>query len=216
MTRPDDERTAAKPRPATRATRLAVGTAMMAGERVRGDVRAAGDRSLALVVGLLVKTRNEAIRRTGTATTRVRDVIVEAERRGQESLAGGRQEANALADGAVQSAVAWAQVKVVPQIIDDLVPHIISDVMPRLIDGALPEIKARVIPALLDDLTNDPQIRELILSHSRGVMGQVTEQLRTGTSNADDRFEATAHRLLGRNDKTVAAGSKNANDIRKD
>ena len=73
-----------------------------------------------------------------------------------------------------------------------------------------------MIPALLDDLTNDPQIRELILSHSRGVMGQVTEQLRTGTSNADDRFEATAHRLLGRNDKTVAAGSKNANDIRKD
>jgi hypothetical protein len=93
------------------------------------------------------------------------------------------------------------QINVMPQVIDGLVPHLISDVMPRLIDGALPEIKARVIPVLIDDLANDPQVRELILAQSRGVLGQVTEQVRAGTTRADDRFEAAAHRAFGRADK---------------
>ena len=121
--------------------------------------------------------------------------------------------ATSIIDGTVGGAVGWAQVNVVPQIVDDLVPHLISDVVPRLIDGALPEIKARVIPALIDDLTNDPRVRELILAQSRGVLGQVTEQLRTGTARADDRFEATAHRVFGRNDKSPGTG-KGVNEAR--
>ena len=182
-------------------TTVAIGTAMMAADQVRDGVRAVGERSLSTATGWLraARTRSEA------AQSRLRAAVDQAERRGRETLGSRRNDASAMVDtrvdGAVSGVLGWAQVNVMPKLVDDLVPHLISDVMPRLIEGAIPEIKNRVIPVLIDDLTNDPRVRELILAQSRGVLGQVTEQIRTGTTQADDRFEIAAHRVFRRSDK---------------
>jgi hypothetical protein len=101
---------------------------------------------------------------------------------------------------------------VLPKFIDDLVPHLISDVMPKLIDGALPDIRDRVVPVIIDDLTTDSRVQELILNQSRGVLGQLADQLRTNTVRADERLEAAARRVVARNDKGTVA--KGLNDIR--
>lgn len=189
-----------------RVTTVAIGTAMMAADQVRGGVRAVGGRSISAAIGFLDAARERADR----TRAKLSAAVDHAERRGRETLDGRRHDASALVDttvdGALTGVLGWTQTNVMPKLVDGLVPHIISDVMPRLIDGAMPEIKNRVIPVLIDDLTNDPRVRELILAQSRGVLGQVTEQIRTGTTQADDRFEIAAHRVFRRSDKGANAG----------
>lgn len=187
--------------------RLAVGTAVIAGEQVRGGMRSVGGRTAAVMVGLL----GRAVIQTGQARDKLFEVMDDAERRGQETLAARQQGAVRLANATFADAMSWAQVKVVPQFVDDLVPHLISDVMPRIIDGALPEIRDRVIPVIIEDLTTDARVQELVLAQSRGVIGQLAEQLRTNSVRADDRLEAAAQRVVGR-DKS--ATTKGLNEIR--
>ncbi len=186
---------------------LAVGTAVIAGEQMRGGVRSVGGRTASVMVGLLSK----AVTQTEQARDKLFEVMDDAERRGRETLAARRQGAASLVNTRVEDAMSWAQVKVVPQFIDDLVPHLISDVMPRLIDGALPEIRDRVVPVIIEDLTTDSRVEELVMAQSRGVIGQLAEQLRTNSVRADDRLEAAAHRVVGR-DKSATA--KGLNEIR--
>lgn len=186
---------------------LAVGTAVIAGEQMRGGMRSVGGRTAAAMIGLLSK----AVTQTEQARDKLFEVMDDAERRGRETLAARRQGATLLVNTTVEDAMSWAQVKVVPQFVDDLVPHLISDVMPRLIDGALPEIRDRVVPMIIEDLTTDARVQELVLAQSRGVIGQLAEQLRTNSVRADDRLEAAAHRVVGR-DKN--ATTKGLNEIR--
>ncbi|HEU0238676.1 MAG TPA: hypothetical protein VFR11_05270 [Micromonosporaceae bacterium] len=189
-------------------TELAVGTAVIASEQVRGGARAVGGRAAAVFVGIAVKTRE----RTDRAREMLTIAIDDAERRGRDTIASRRQGASGLVDATIDDALAWAQVKVLPKFIDDLVPHLISDVMPKLIDGALPDIRDRVVPVIIDDLTTDSRVQELILNQSRGVLGQLADQLRTNTVRADERLEAAARRVVARNDKGTVA--KGLNDIR--
>ncbi len=200
--------TSAGPRSAqVKLAQLAVGTAVIAGEQMRGGVRSVGGRTASVMVGLLSK----AVTQTEQARDKLFEVMDDAERRGRETLAARRQGAASLVNTRVEDAMSWAQVKVVPQFIDDLVPHLISDVMPRLIDGALPEIRDRVVPVIIEDLTTDSRVEELVMAQSRGVIGQLAEQLRTNSVRADDRLEAAAHRVVGR-DKSATA--KGVNEIR--
>jgi hypothetical protein len=179
-----------------------VGSAMIAVDQMRGGMRSAGAKASSMGMGFVkkVKDRNDETR------AGVRAAVTEADRRGRTGIHERRSGASGLVDSTVSAALGWAQVNVVPQLVDGLVPHLISDVVPRVIDGALPEIRARVVPAVIDDLTNDPRVRELILAQSRGVLGQVTEQVRTGTARADDRAEAAAHRVFGQTDKDGNVG----------
>jgi len=186
---------------------LAVGTAVIAGEQVRGGVRSVSGRTASAMFGLLAR----AVIQTEQARDKLFEVMDDAERRGRETLAARRQGAASLVNTTVGDAMSWAQVKVVPQFIDDLVPHLISDVMPRLIDGALPEIRDRVVPVIIEDLTTDSRVEELVMAQSRGVIGQLAEQLRTNSVRADDRLEAAAHRVVGRDKNATAKG---LNEIR--
>jgi hypothetical protein len=165
------------------------------------------------VLGLAAEAKD----RTDRARVRLFEVIDDAERRGQATLDARRVGATYLVDATIDDAMAWAQVKVLPRFIDDLVPYLISDVMPKLIDGALPEIRDRVVPVIIGDLTTDERVQELILAQSRGLLGQIADQLRTNSTRADDRLEAAAHRVVGRNDKgpaPKAQTSKGLNEIR--
>ena len=61
----------------------------------------------------------------------------------------------------------------------------------------MPEIRASVLPAVVDDLTNDPKVRELVTEQSRGAIEDAAHSVRTATAHADDRVENAFRRLVG-------------------
>ncbi len=128
---------------------------------------------------------------------RLSRLVLDARTAGEATLSAGRAEADALVRTGVADGIAWAQAQAVPQIVDGMVPHLVDTVMPQLIEGALPEIRARVLPVVIDDLTNDPRLRELVMEQSRGVVGEAAHQVRSATANADDRVETAFRRLVG-------------------
>lgn len=194
-------------------SRIALGGALIAGDHVRDGVRSVGGLTASVLLGLIDRTREG----TDRARDKLLDVMDDADRRGRDTVAARRHEATELVNTTVEDAVSWAELKIVPQLIDDLVPHLISSVVPRIIDGAMPEIRERIIPVIIGDLTTDDRVQELILAQSRGVLGQLAEQLRTNTVRADDRLEAAAQRVAGRSEKSGAAkgnAAKDFNEIR--
>ncbi len=96
----------------------------------------------------------------------------------------------------MHDSIAWAQNTGVPQMLDGLLPHLIDEVMPRLIDGALPDIRTRVLPIVIEDLTKDPRVRDLMVEQGRGVVGEAAQQLRATAASADDRVESVFRRLV--------------------
>jgi hypothetical protein len=129
---------------------------------------------------------------------RARGRLADAERTGRATVAASREDAVLFLRAAVDNGVSWAQVQVVPKLVDGLVPHLVAEVVPRIIEGAIPEIRGRVLPVVIEDLTEDPRVRELVLEQSWGAVGEAAERLRTSTSTADDRVESAFHRLIGR------------------
>jgi len=194
-------------------SRIALGGALIAGDHLRDGVRSVSGLTASMLLGVIDRTRE----RTDRAREKLLDVMDDADRRGRDEFAARRHEATELVNTTVEDAVSWAEVKIVPQLIDDLVPHLISSVVPRIIDGAMPEIRERIIPVIIGDLTTDDRVQELILAQSRGVLGQLAEQLRTNTVRADDRLEAAAQRVVGRSERSTAAkgnAAKDFNEIR--
>jgi hypothetical protein len=126
----------------------------------------------------------------------LRRVAGEARKRGETAVAAGRADASAFLQANVADGIAWAQARAVPQIVDGLVPHLVDKVVPRLIDGAMPEIRSRVLPIVIEDLTKDPRVRDLVVEQGRGVVGEAAQQLRTTTATADDRVESAFRRLV--------------------
>ena len=131
----------------------------------------------AMLPGVDVPRRSLA--RSRAALGRMGD---QARRRGQAAVTAGRADASEFLQSSVADSVAWAQTKVVPQIVDGLVPHLVDAVVPRLIEGAMPEIRTRVLPIVIEDLTKDPQVRELVVEQGRGVVGEAAQQLRATTA----------------------------------
>jgi hypothetical protein len=156
-------------------TRMAAFTAAMAGSLPGADLPR---RSLA---------------RSRDALRRVTD---DARERGAATVAAGRADASAFLRTGVHDGITWAQHTGVPQMLDGLLPHLIDEVMPRLIDGALPEIRTRVLPIVIEDLTKDPRVHDLVMEQGRGVMGDAAQQLRASTATADERVESAFRRLV--------------------
>jgi hypothetical protein len=132
---------------------------------------------------------------------RIDRMVAEARDRGAAAVAESRADATAFVQTTVNDAIAWAQAQAIPQIVDGLVPHLVDSVVPRIIDGAMPEIRSRVLPVVIDDLTNDPQVRDLMVEQGRGVVGEAAEHLRSTTASADDRVESAFRRLARRSDE---------------
>ncbi|MFC7479260.1 hypothetical protein ACFQX7_03175 [Luedemannella flava] len=117
--------------------------------------------------------------------------------RGRASLALGRADAIVFVRRTVDDGLRWAEGQAVPRIVDALVPHLVAEVVPRLIDGAIPQIRERVLPVVIEDLTADEGVRDLMVAQGRGVIGDTAEQLRESTAQADDRVESAIRRLFG-------------------
>jgi hypothetical protein len=199
----------AAPDSGTHPARLALGMAVLAAERLRPGSPA--NDAFATGVGLLQHTAAEArtlVRRVMRPSMRIASrtvdiasylsgsdsprrslsrsreiigrVVSEARRRGEATVAAGRADATAFVEANVNDGIAWAQTRVVP----------------RLIDGALPEIRARILPVVIEDLTNDPRVRELVLEQSEGVVNEATQHLRSTTAAADNRVESAFRRFV--------------------
>ncbi len=150
----------------------------------------------------------EASRRTlSRSRDRVGRAVLDARRIGAATVAAGRADATEFVQQTVSDGLAWAQARAVPQIVDGLVPHLVDEVVPRIIDGALPEIRDRVLPVVIEDLTTDPQVRDLVREQGMGVVGEAAQHLRTTTSSADDRVESAFRRLVRSPQPEDEAGS---------
>jgi len=202
---------------------MVLGMAVLAGERLGAQAPYHG--GVATAVGLLRQgstAAQRAVDRVGSMSRRAaegagrrmarlpgagrlrepwrltRDRLAEAERLGRTTVAASREDAVAFLRSTVDDGVSWAQVQVVPKIVDGLVPHLVAEVVPRIIDGAMPEIRGRVLPVVIDDLTTDPRVREMVTEQTRGVVGEATDSLRHSTATADDQIESAFRRLIGR------------------
>jgi hypothetical protein len=207
--------------------RLALGLAVLATERVRpvpvvhsglnlavGVAEASTARARAFAGRVAAPARRAAGRAKrvagavpgaallATPVERARERLVNATElarlRGAATVGRGRAEAVTFLRGALVDSTGFAQREVVPGIVDDLVPHLVEQTLPRLIDGALPAIRAQVLPVVVDDLTNDPKVRDLVAEQGRGLIGEAAQELRDNTATADDRIESAFNRLLRR------------------
>jgi uncharacterized RDD family membrane protein YckC len=88
--------------------------------------------------------------------------------------------------------------EVAPQLVDALMPRIEAEVAPRLVDALLPKIRAEVVPTILEDIVDDPRVRDLIREQSAGLFLDVLESLRENMADADNIVERIGRRLVRR------------------
>jgi hypothetical protein len=136
------------------------------------------------------------VRSIALSRARLSKVVARARRRGEATVAAGRADAEAFVKSSVAETLTWAQAQAVPQIVDGLVPHLVDEVVPRLIEGAMPEIRAKLLPVVIDDLADSPQLRDLMMEQGKGVVGDAADHLRTTTATADDRVESAFRRMV--------------------
>jgi len=86
--------------------------------------------------------------------------------------------------------------EVAPQLVEQLMPYLTQEAIPKIMDGAMPYIRTAVMPVILEDLTHDPEVREMIAEQGRGVLTDATMQLRETSATADDRVENGFRRLF--------------------
>ncbi|MEU7822574.1 hypothetical protein [Catellatospora sp. NPDC049133] len=127
-----------------------------------------------------------------------RDVVTAAGLRGRDTLVSSRAAAAVALRDTVDESLTWVEKSIVPRMVDNLMPYLINSVVPRLVEGAIPEIRRKVIPVVIDDMTRDPRLQELITEQSRGVLASATDELRETSATADDRIESSFRRVFHR------------------
>jgi hypothetical protein len=202
--------------------RFALGVAVLAGERIgRG---AAPSDAVVMGVGLLQEAAEEvaslarrvlgapvraALRplaqlsassdsQASTAPAMLARAAGAARRHGEATVAAGREDVETFVSAMVTDGLVWAQSQALPQLIDSVLP-VIERVMPRIIDAFLPVFRAQVLPALIEDLSRDPRIRQLVVEESKNAASGATTYLRVASANADDRVENAVRRLGHKN-----------------
>ncbi len=162
---------------------------------------------LALRTGAQVAeaTRDQARKLADTTRARMpaaspidtaRDTVAAAGIRGRDTLIASRSAAVVALRHTVDDGLGWIEKSIVPRMVDDLMPYLINSVVPRLVEGAIPEIRSKVIPVVIDDLTRDPRLQELITEQSRGVLANATDELRETSATADDKLETSFRRMF--------------------
>lgn len=166
--------------------RLALGTAVLAGERL-GLLDRPAPGPLAILVGAAGRGR-DAMRRAAEKAgkyaprppERVSRYLEATRERGERTIRTGRLEARGWLQNTLDDSIRWAE----------------TNVVPRVIDGAMPQIRTRVVPVIIDDLAHDDRVRTLISEQSHGVLTDATDELRQTTATADDRLESGFRRLF--------------------
>ncbi len=182
--------------------RIALGTAVLTAERLAG--RTSASSPVAIAVGLAdqgrTSARNAAKRLTSVRlkapTLDLKQMLHDAGARGAIAMSRSRREAEAALRSAMDNSFGWAEQKVVPKVVEDLMPQIVNDIVPKIIDGVMPQIRTKVVPVIVDDLAQDPKVRTMITEQSQSVVTDATEELRETSAEADDRVELAFRRLF--------------------
>jgi uncharacterized RDD family membrane protein YckC len=98
----------------------------------------------------------------------------------------------------VRGLMPMIEAEVAPQLVDALMPRIEAEVAPQLVDALLPKIRAEVVPTILEDIVDDPRVRDLIREQSAGLFLDALEALRENMADGDDMVESFARRVLRR------------------
>lgn len=98
----------------------------------------------------------------------------------------------------VDALVPHLSTTVAPELIDALMPKIEAEVAPQLVTSLMPMIRAEVVPQILDDIVDDPKVRDLIREQSQGMVLDGLERVRRVLAVADDVVEKIARRILRR------------------
>jgi hypothetical protein len=88
------------------------------------------------------------------------------------------------------------EAELVPAIVDALTPHLIEVTAPALVNGMMPMIRNEVVPQILDDIADDPAMRDLIREQSLGLVWDGWEVARRALARGDDIVDNTISRLL--------------------
>lgn len=94
--------------------------------------------------------------------------------------------------------IRWTNRQIVRRVAESMKPYLVDEFVPEVIDGVLPKIRADVVPVVIEDLTNDERIQELVAAQSRTMLSRGVAEARHASADADDRVEASVRRLLGR------------------
>src|SRR5215467_10929776 len=185
---------------------LVVGAVTLTGERLH----IIGERQLpaiALAVGVVAESRQALGRAVESARQAVpreqmRDMLDTASSHGRQAVDASQSETShwlrSVVGTAVGAPVKWVENKVIPKIIEDMMPYVVNNLMPKMIDEVLPQIRTVVVPVIIDDLTTDPKVRTMITEQSTGVVTAATDELRDATAEADDHVEAAFRNVFRR------------------
>src|SRR5690349_7069612 len=158
--------------------RLAFGTAVLARERLFGRVTA--DSPMAIALGLASQglALVSKIKRPTVKVPKldVKQALHNAGIRGAITMRRSRRDAETTLRGVMDGSVTWAETRVVPKLVDDMLPYIMSTV------------REKVLPVLVDDLSRDPKVRKMITDQSQSVVGEAAVELRETSAGADDRL----------------------------
>ena len=75
--------------------------------------------------------------------------------------------------------------QIAPQLVDALMPKIQDEIAPQLVDALMPKIRKEVVPTIMNDIVDDPAVRDLIREQSQGLFLDALEGFRTTLANAD-------------------------------
>ncbi|MEY9934975.1 hypothetical protein ABH926_009646 [Catenulispora sp. GP43] len=135
----------------------------------------------------------------GQATASEADRRYHAAARRGDALIRGTADKLAGPGGRVLGAAAeWTDRHVVRRVAESMKPYLIEELVPEVIDGVLPKIRADVVPVVIEDLTKDERVLDLVATQSRDMLSRSVAEARRASADADDRVEALVHRLFGR------------------
>lgn len=122
----------------------------------------------------------------------------EAAERGEQLIKGVVGRLSGRADRAVDAALGWTDRHVVRRVAESLKPYLVEEFVPEVIEGVLPKIRADVVPVVIEDLTHDDRIQDLVAAQSKDMLSRSVAEARRASADADDRVEAIVRKLLRR------------------
>lgn len=167
---------------------LAFGTAVLTAERLTGRRTSPGS-PVAVVIGLAgLGRQGAAMAASSTDTAAKRQVMPEVSRDGLRKL---------VRDAGTRGAISMVRSRRAAQV---GLTSMVDSSLAWMIDRVMPLVKEKIIPAVAEDMADDPKVREAVTTlfreQGQGMITDATLELRENSAAADDRVESAFQRML--------------------
>jgi uncharacterized RDD family membrane protein YckC len=95
--------------------------------------------------------------------------------------------------------------EIAPRLVDALMPKIEQEIAPQIIDAVMPKIRGDVVPLIMNDIVEDPAVRDLIREQSQGLILDTLEGLRGTLAKADSIVDQVGRHVLRRPERPAGA-----------